>query len=130
MGLHYEYDANILIALPLSFIAGFLSSMLGIGGGTLFIQIFVFVCAMPIHLAIASSMFMIFLTSISSTLTYIGLEQIDYIVGIAYAIGMVAGAQLGAFIGKKIKSAYLKKLAAIMIIIIAVRMIIFAFIES
>jgi uncharacterized membrane protein YfcA len=130
MGLHYEYTANILIAYPLSFIAGFLSSMLGIGGGTLFIQIFVFVCAMPIHMAIASSMFMIFLTSISSTITYVGLAQIDFIVGIAYAIGMVVGAQLGAFINKKIKSTVLKRLAAIMIVIIAVRMIIFAFIDA
>ncbi|MCP4760247.1 MAG: sulfite exporter TauE/SafE family protein [archaeon] len=128
-GKEYQYEANILLAFPLTFLAGFLSSLLGIGGGTLYIQIFVFLCGMSIHLAIASSIFTIFFSSIASAGTFALMGQIDYGVGFAYAIGMVVGAQLGALINKKIESKLLKKLAALMILIIAVRMIIFAVVD-
>ena len=125
----YKYRANILLAFPFIVLAGFLSSFLGIGGGTLYVQIFVFICGMSIHMAIASSMFSIFLTTIGSSITFAALGQIDYIVGIAFAIGTILGAQIGAVISKKIKSNILKKLASVMILIIAIRMIIFALLQ-
>ncbi|MBD3352286.1 MAG: TSUP family transporter [Candidatus Lokiarchaeota archaeon] len=126
----YNYSANILLAFPFAFLAGFLSSLLGIGGGTLYIQIFVFICGMSIHMAIASSIFTILFSSIASAVTFITMEQVQFTVGIIYAIGVVFGAQLGAYISKKIEAKKLKKLAAIMIIIIAIRMIVFALIEN
>ena len=129
-GNHYNYQANILLGFPLCFIAGFLSSLVGIGGGTLYIQIFVFLCGMPIHIAIACSMFTIFISSISGTITFASLGQINYAVGIVYAIGMVIGAQFGAIVNKKIHSKYLKPMAAAMILFIAIRMIYFALIET
>ena len=129
-GNQYQYEANILLGLPLCFIAGFLSSLVGIGGGTLYIQIFVFLCGMPIHVAIACSMFTIFVSSISGTITFASLGQINYAIGILYAIGMVIGAQGGAFINKKIHSKYLKPMAAAMIFFIAIRMIYFALIQT
>ncbi|MHA1792595.1 MAG: sulfite exporter TauE/SafE family protein [Promethearchaeota archaeon] len=129
-GNKYYYSANLLISFPLSFIAGFLSSMLGIGGGTLYIQIFVFVCGMSIHMAIACSIATIFISATSSFFTFAALGEVDYIVALAYGIGMIIGAQIGAKINKKIKSKYLKPLAAAMIIFIAVRMIFFALLEN
>ncbi len=129
-GNKYEYASNLLISFPLSFLAGFLSSLLGIGGGTLYIQIFVFLCGMSIHMAIAGSIFTIFVSHISSTITFAQMGQIDWLVGLAYLIGMVIGAQLGALVSKKIHSKHLKPMAALMILIIAIRMIIFALIEN
>jgi hypothetical protein len=129
-GNQYQYQANILLGFPLCFIAGFLSSLVGIGGGTLYIQIFVFLCGMPIHVAIACSMFTIFVSSISGTLTFASLGQINYVVGIVYAIGMVIGAQGGAYVNKRIHSKYLKPMAAAMIFFIAIRMIYFALIQT
>jgi len=127
-GIEFNYKANIILSLPISFLAGFLSSLLGIGGGSLYIQIFVFLCGMSIHMAIACSIFSIFISTISSAITFAYLGEINYIVGFAIIIGMMIGAQLGSLTGKKIKSHYLRKLAAIMIIIIAIQMIVFAII--
>ncbi len=129
-GIKYEYTANLLAALPLSLLAGFLSSLLGIGGGTLYIQIFVFLCGMSIHMAIACSIFAIFISTISSTITFAQMGQINWSVGLTYMIGMMIGAQLGALVSKKIKSKHLKPMAALMIVIIAVRMIYFALVEN
>ena len=125
-GNEYFYRSNLLVAFPFCLLAGFLSSLLGIGGGTLYIQIFVFACGMPIHLAIASSMFTILISGMSSAITFAYMGQIDYVVAIAYSIGIVLGAQLGAMVNKKMDAKHLKPLAALMIVIIALRMIYFA----
>ncbi|MHA1231426.1 MAG: sulfite exporter TauE/SafE family protein, partial [Candidatus Helarchaeota archaeon] len=125
-GQEYVYNANIIYSIPLSFAAGFLSSLLGIGGGSLYIPVYVFLCGMSIHMAIACSIFSIFISMISSSITFIILGEVNYIVGIIIIIGMIIGAQIGAFIAKKIKSRYLKLMAAIMMTIIAIQMILFA----
>ena len=125
-GVVYKYGCNMLIVMPLSFFAGFLSSLLGIGGGTLYVQIFIFLCGMSIHMAIASSMFVIFLSRISGTIMFMQMGQLDYFVGLIFVIGMIFGAQLGAYVSRRIQSKYLKPMAAMMMGVIAVRMIVLA----
>nr|MDO8118263.1 sulfite exporter TauE/SafE family protein [Candidatus Sigynarchaeota archaeon] len=129
-GNRFTYSSNLLWALPLSFVAGFLSSMLGIGGGTLYIQIYTFLCGMSIHMAIACSMFSIFLTSISGFITFAAVGQVDYMVALAFGLGCIVGAQFGARVNKKIHSRYLKPMAVIMIMVIAINMIFFALVNN
>ncbi len=126
-GKREDYKANLLLAFPLSFLAGFLSTFLGIGGGTINIQILYFCCGMGIHVTIASSMFMIFISSITGSLTQFALGYVDVVVGFLFAIGIVIGAQFGTRINKRIASSKLKIWAAIIIIIIAVNMIIMSY---
>ncbi len=126
-GKREDYKANLLLAFPLSFLAGFLATFLGIGGGTINIQILYFCCGMGIHVTIASSMFMIFFSSISGSLTQFALGEVDVVVGLLFAIGIVIGAQIGTRINKRIASQKLKIWAAIIIIVIAVNMIIDSF---
>ncbi len=129
-GNRFTYSSNLLWAMPLSFVAGFLSSMLGIGGGTLYIQIYTFLCGMSIHMAIACSMFSIFLTSISGFITFAAVGAVDYMVALAFGLGCVVGAQFGARVNKKIHSRYLKPMAALMILVIAINMIFFAIVNN
>ena len=119
-----DYKANLLLALPLSFVAGFLSSFLGIGGGTINIQILYFCCGMGIHVTIASSMFMILVSSITGAGTHFALGNVDLVVGLIFAAGVVIGAQFGTRINKRIAPQKLKKWAAVVIIIFAVYMIV------
>ena len=51
---------------------------------------------MSIHMAIASSIFTIFFSSIASAVTFTYMGEIDFVVGIAYSIGMVIGFIRGA----------------------------------
>lgn len=125
-GAIFKYSIQLVPASIVSFIAGFFSSLLGIGGGTLYIQIFVFLCGMTIHMAIACSMMTIFVSAISSFSTFVFVGEIYYLIAIAFGIGMVIGAQMGARINKRIKSKYLKPLAAGLILFISIRMIILA----
>lgn len=129
-GTVFTYSARLTIAMPFSFLAGFLSSLLGIGGGTLYIQIFTFLCGMTIHMAIACSMLSVFVTSISSFVTFTAVGQVDLAVAIIFGLGGIIGAQLGARVNKRINSRYLKPMAAIMIMVIAVNMIAFALINN
>ncbi|MBD3185269.1 TSUP family transporter, partial [Candidatus Bathyarchaeota archaeon] len=84
-----------------------------------------------IHMAIASSMASILISAIASFATFAGnsivnpaaLGQVDYLVAIAFGIGMVVGAQIGAIVSKKLSSKRLKPMAASMIMVIAILMI-------
>ena len=123
-GHREDYHSNLLLALPLSFIAGFLSSFLGIGGGTINIQILYFVCGMGIHVTIASSMFMIFISTISGAWTHFSLGNVDLIVGLVFSIGIIIGAQVGSRINRRISPLKLKIWTSMIIIGIAIYMII------
>jgi len=64
---------NLILSPIMVLFIGITSAMLGIGRGAFFIPIFILVPAMnliaavPMHLSIATSMFIMFFTSISGT---------------------------------------------------------------
>ena len=53
-----QYCVNLLIAIPISVIAGSLSGMVGIGGGILKVAAMVLLLGVPVDIAVASSSFM------------------------------------------------------------------------
>ena len=50
---------NVLLGVALSFIVGFLSSILGIGGGVIHVPMMVFILGFPAHIAVATSTFIL-----------------------------------------------------------------------
>lgn len=122
-GAAHTYGYNIPAALAIGFCVGFISGLFGIGGGSLFVPMMVLLFRYPPHVATATSMFVIFLSSILGSFTH-GLHgEIDWYSVLALAPGAWVGGWLGARIVRKMSGVALLWVLRITLIVLAVRMI-------
>lgn len=122
-GKVFEYFEDIKLGLPLSFFAGFFSGLLGIGGGALMVPILHFALCFPIHLAVATSAFIMIFTSISGVATHVHLGNVQFDYAIILSIGVIVGAQIGAYVAKRTSSKNLRKIFGLVLVVISLRMI-------
>ncbi|WP_107727723.1 sulfite exporter TauE/SafE family protein [Desmospora activa] len=106
------------------FLIGILSSLFGIGGGSFMVPMMVVLFQFPPHVAIATSMFIMFLSSIVGSITHFIQGNIDWIAVLLIAPGAWFGGQLGAWISARISGKWLMIGFRIVILLVAVRMII------
>jgi len=88
---------DLIIFIAVSFAAGTLGSLLGLGGGFIIVPSLTFMSFNPYQIA-STSLFAVFSTSASSTLTYAKQKRIDYSLGIKLALIVIPGAIIGAYI--------------------------------
>ncbi|UCE95438.1 MAG: sulfite exporter TauE/SafE family protein [Candidatus Bathyarchaeota archaeon] len=125
----FEFITDIKLGLFLGFFAGVSSGLLGIGGGSLMVPILHFALSFPIHLAVATSVFIMVFTSISGVATHLYLESIgnfqhirfDY--ALLLSVGVIFGAQIGAHISKGVSKENLRRVFGLVLIIVSLRMI-------
>lgn len=84
--VHYQFPP--LLAIFIAFIVGFISGLFGIGGGALLVPAMMLLFAFPAHIAVATSMFIVFLSAIVSSATHISLGNVSWI----YALILIPGA--------------------------------------
>jgi hypothetical protein len=85
------------LALAASFVAGNVSSLLGIGGGVIKVPVLNGWCGMPLRAAAATSAFMIGVTATAGVIIYYVSGQLLPIA----AAAAILGVQLGSFVGLK-----------------------------
>ena len=122
-GKIFTYSVNLWAVPLLGFAGGFSSGLLGIGGGSVLVPAMNLVLGVPIHVAVATSMFIMIFTSTSGTLTNIWLNQIRFDYALLLAIGMIFGAQFGAHYAAKVSARNLQRIFAIVLLIASIRMI-------
>lgn len=119
----FEYDTNISLGLPLSFLGGLSSGLLGIGGGALIVPILHLIIGLPIHVTVATSMFIMIFTSVSGVTTHFSLGNVHLDYAILLCVGVIFGAQLGAHFSKKVSGKNLRRLFAVVLFLVSLRMI-------
>ena len=77
-------------------VAGLMSGLLGIGGGTVMVPGFTEIAGMPVKTAIATSLACVGIFAIPSTITHARLHDIDWRFALLLTAGVVPGARLGA----------------------------------
>jgi uncharacterized protein len=77
-------------------LAGLLSGLLGIGGGTVMVPGFTQVAGMPLKRAIATSLACVGIFAVPGTITHAFLGNIDWRFALLLTVGMIPGARLGA----------------------------------
>jgi uncharacterized protein len=122
-GTHFEYSYHRPTGVTISFFVGFLSSLLGIGGGSLLVPTMVLLLFFPPHLAAATSMFTIFLSAIIGTGTHWIYDNIDWMKVLFLAPGAFIGGQLGARIASKLPGQLLLRILSALLILVALRLI-------
>lgn len=123
-GKEYVYGFPIWFALMLTFAIGFASGLFGIGGGSMIVPAMIILFLFPPHVAVATSMFMVFLSAIVNSASHIYLGNVPWLYTIPVIPGAYLGAKLGARINKKIKSDTLVLILRIILLLLGIRSII------
>ncbi len=114
---------RLVLGVGLSFFGGLASGLLGIGGGVLLVPIMAFIMLIPMHVVVATSMFTMILTSISGVVQHYSLGNIDFTYALSLAVGAIVGGQVGAWLCKKVSSQNLRRIFAVVLIVVSVNMI-------
>ncbi|MBM7648560.1 putative membrane protein YfcA [Bacillus ectoiniformans] len=122
-GQQLTYSFQPSQAILIAFLIGFLSGIFGIGGGSLLVPAMILLFAFPPHVAVATSMFIIFLSAIISSLTHVAFGHVVWLYALALIPGAWIGAKAGAYLNTKLKSKALVSLLRIILIIIGIRLI-------
>ena len=113
---HAEFSYTI--GITLSFFVGFISSILGIGGGVVHVPMMVFILGFPAQIAVATSTFVLMVSSVIGVASHAMLGHIVWTAAVAVGCGAFVGAQFGAKIAKKIRPSWIViLLSAIMVLL-------------
>jgi len=118
-----RYSINLLIAIPVSFIAGALSGTVGIGGGILKVPMMALLLGVPLDIAIATSAFMVGITALGGFGGHWIAGHWDWRLSLILAPAVFLGAWLGAHIMIRVNKRWLKRIFGIIVIMIAVGLI-------
>jgi uncharacterized membrane protein YfcA len=110
------------LAIVASFIAGNVSSLLGIGGGIVKVPILNAWCGVPLRAAAATSAFMIGVTATAGAMIYYGRGQIVPVLAAAAVLGVQLGSWGGMRFGRLASAMWLKLLMAGVLGVVAVLM--------
>ena len=127
-GVVYDYYYNKYIGWLISFVVGFISPILGIGGGIIHVPAMVNWLGFPVHVATATSHFILAAMSLVSVIVHWveGNYNSAYIMRMVLGIGLgvVAGAQLGAYLSHKLKATVIIKALAVALCLVGIRLLI------
>lgn len=128
-GVEHTFSYNPVIGIVVSVFVGFMSSFLGIGGGIIHVPVLVNILNYPIHIATATSHFVLAIMSLSGSIVHLvdGVLQPGIIQTAALSIGVLFGAQLGAKLSKKIHGVAIIRSLAVALAIVGIRIFIMAF---
>src|SRR5712692_5285158 len=110
--------------LSISYVAGVVSGLLGVGGGIIKVPTMNLVSKVPIKVASATSNFMIGVTAAASASLYFLRGQVHPLLAAPLMIGVVAGSAVGTKLLRVTPPAKVKLLFSVLLLLISVDMII------
>ncbi|AOV06972.1 sulfite exporter TauE/SafE family protein [Sporosarcina ureilytica] len=123
-GTEHTYGYPIWFALLLTFGVGFASGLFGIGGGSIIVPAMILLFLFPPHVAVGTSMFMVFLSAIVNSITHISLGNVPWLYTIPVIPAAYFGAKIGAYLNNKMKSETLVFALRIILLLLGVRSIV------
>jgi len=124
-GKQYEYSFNLWTGVIISFFVGYLSSLLGIGGGIIHVPALTTLLNFPVHIATATSHFILVVMALAGTIVHIAQGNLnDAWPAVLYiGVGVVGGAQLGAYVSHHVKPKWIVRGLAFALLLVGVRVI-------
>jgi uncharacterized membrane protein YfcA len=115
---------QIILLLLIGLAAGFMSSMVGIGGGIIIVPALVFFCGMDQKLAQGTSLMIITLpVTAAGTYTYYKYGHVNWQASLMIAATFVVGGYLGGTLANKLETIVIKRIFAIFLLAISLKML-------
>jgi uncharacterized protein len=113
------YAINLWVGIPVSFLAGFVSSILGIGGGFAKVPMMTLLFGMPIKVAVASSSAMIVITALAGLIGHSLAGHVNLKIMLISASVVFFGAIIGSRISVKADKKFLNRVFAVVQVLVA-----------
>jgi uncharacterized membrane protein YfcA len=128
-GTRYSYSFSNPLGILLSFIIGGIASMLGIGGGPFQVPILIYVLEFPLHIATATSQFMLLIMSSIGSVAHILAGSFVYGHRRTFflGLGVVLGAQVGARFSQRLSGRSINLILVGGLVLIGIRLAVQAF---
>ena len=112
---------SVLPPIIIGFIAGILSSVMGVGGGFVLIPAMIYILGMPTQIVVGTSLMQIIFVTLVSTIMHSYINQtVDVVLSSLLLLGAVIGAQIGTRVMIRLKGEQIRFLFAIIIILVAI----------
>lgn len=122
-GVEYTYGYSPIPAFLIALLVGTLSSLFGIGGGALLVPFMLVFFGFPPHIAAATSMMTILLSSIVGSGMHITLGHIIWPMVLATAPGSWIGGKLGVMLSSKLSGNRIERILRVVLLLFALRML-------
>lgn len=124
-GTTHHYAYNPLVGVGVSVVVGFVSSLLGIGGGIIHVPVLAQLLGFPIHIATATSHFTLAIMALTGSLVHLASGALVPGFGriAALSVGVVAGAQVGAALSRRVEGVWIMRGLALALGLVGVRIL-------
>lgn len=113
---------SILPPLVVGAFGGFLSAIMGVGGGFIMVPAMIYLLGMPTKVVIGTSLLqIIFVTAFTTVLHAVTSNTVDIMLALLLIVGGVFGAQLGVLMGAKLRAEQLRILLSLIVLLVALR---------
>ncbi len=119
----HAYAPDMAIGLSGSFFTGIFSGLFGIGGGIIHVPLMYSVLGMPVHIATATSHFILAITSLFAVIIFTGMHEIDLDFAVFIGIGAILGAYFGARMSLRTGPRFIKRVIAVCLLMLALKLI-------
>ena len=125
-GHRFVYSYELWKGVAISAGVGFVSSLLGIGGGVIHVPVMATVLHFPVHIAAATSHFVLAFMAGEGTVVHFFTGALgwnaDLRDGVLLALGAIPGAQVGARLAQRIHGVFIIRALAVALVLVGVRL--------
>ena len=122
-GTHH-YQVDVWKGVVVSLLVGVISSIFGIGGGIIHVPFLIVVLGLPVHVATATSHFVLSISAFVGAATFLALGHVDLPTFGLMGAGVLMGAQVGARMSIGTSAAVIRRVLAGSLAVVGVRMIV------
>ena len=122
-GEQYSYAPDMSVGFSASTLIGIFSGLFGIGGGIIHVPLMYSVLGIPVHIATATSHFILAITAFLGTVVFVGLGYVDLDYAVLLGMGTIIGAGWGARLSLKTRPAVIKKIIALCLFLLALKLL-------
>lgn len=122
-GEKFSYAPDMSVGFSASILIGIFSGLFGIGGGIIHVPLMYSVLGIPVHIATATSHFILAITSFLGFIVFVGLGYVDLDYAVLLGIGTIIGASFGARLSLKTHPYVIKKVIALCLFLLALRLL-------
>ncbi|SEO10483.1 hypothetical protein SAMN04488103_11224 [Gemmobacter aquatilis] len=113
---------SVLPPMMVGAFVGFLSAVMGVGGGFIMVPAMIYLLGMPTKVVIGTSLFqIIFTTAFTTVMHAVSSQTVDMMLALLLILGGVIGAQIGAKVGVKLRADQMRVMLALLVLAVCGR---------